>query len=155
MSTSSKSTKTPWAGTLLAHGPSWLAATALFALMVMTFFDVVLRSAVNNPIESATELTRLFMAIIVFSSLPIVTWKGMHISVDLLDPFHRTVELLLKFEPFTVRVKPSLPARTLLGEIEPIVGAEVAGGCEGVWDGVPPQPMIVKRIPAMMNANRN
>lgn len=75
-----------WAGPMLAHGPSLLAAAALFALMVMTFFDVVLRSALNNPIESATELTRLFMAIIVFSALPVVTWNGSHITVDLLDP---------------------------------------------------------------------
>ncbi|MDT2079049.1 MAG: TRAP transporter small permease subunit, partial [Planktomarina sp.] len=34
-----------------------------------------------------TELTRLFMAIIVFSSLPIVSWKGNNIVVDLMDPF--------------------------------------------------------------------
>ena len=67
--------------------PTWLAASALFILMAMTFFDVVLRSFFGNPIESATELTRLFMAIIVFSSLPIVSWKGNNIVVDLMDPF--------------------------------------------------------------------
>ncbi len=70
-----------WLGRL----PSFLAAATLFALMVMTFFDVMLRSVFNNPIESATELTRLFMAIIVFSSLPVISWKGEHIVVDLLD----------------------------------------------------------------------
>ena len=68
--------------------PTWVAAFTLFGLMVMTFFDVILRSAFNNPIESATELTRLFMAIIVFASLPMVSWKGSHITVDLLDPFY-------------------------------------------------------------------
>jgi len=66
--------------------PTWIAAFFLFALMVMTFFDVILRSAINNPIESATELTRLFMAIIVFASLPMVSWNSAHIVVDLLDP---------------------------------------------------------------------
>jgi len=66
--------------------PTWLAAIVLFALMTMTFFDVLLRSIFNNPIESATEMTRFFMAIIVFASLPIVSWKGSHIIVDLMDP---------------------------------------------------------------------
>ena len=47
---------------------SILASLALFFLMAMTFADVVLRSVFNDPIESATELTRLLMAIIVFSS---------------------------------------------------------------------------------------
>lgn len=78
-------TKLSWAGHWLAHGPSYLAAAALFILMCMTFFDVILRSILNDPIESATELTRLLMAIIVFSSLPIVTWRSEHIIVDLLD----------------------------------------------------------------------
>jgi len=66
--------------------PTWLAAITLFVLMTMTFFDVILRSVLNNPIESATEMTRFFMAIIVFSSLPIVSWRGSHIIVDLMDP---------------------------------------------------------------------
>jgi TRAP-type transport system small permease protein len=66
--------------------PNWLAALALFTLMTMTFMDVMLRSLANNPIEAATEMTRFLMAIVVFSSLPIVSWKGTHIVVDLLDP---------------------------------------------------------------------
>lgn len=79
----------------LAVLPTWLASASLFALMMMTFFDVLMRSIFNNPIESATELTRLLMAIIVFSSLPIVSWKGKNIVVDLLDPlFSRRLALI-------------------------------------------------------------
>jgi TRAP-type C4-dicarboxylate transport system permease small subunit len=79
----------------LAVLPTWFAAATLFVLMMMTFLDVLLRSIANNPIESATELTRLFMAIIVFSSLPTVSWKGQNIVVDLLDPlFSRRLALI-------------------------------------------------------------
>ena len=58
-------------------------------MMVMTFADVVLRSAFDAPIEAATELTRIFMAIIVFTVLPVASAKGAHISVDLLDPLFK------------------------------------------------------------------
>ena len=66
--------------------PTLLAVTALFVMMVMTFADVVLRSALDAPIEAATELTRILMAIVVFSVLPAVSGRGEHISVDLMDP---------------------------------------------------------------------
>jgi TRAP-type C4-dicarboxylate transport system permease small subunit len=66
--------------------PTWLAAVTLFALMSMTFADVMMRSILNNPIEVASEFTRFFMAIIVFASLPLVSWKSQHIVVDLMDP---------------------------------------------------------------------
>lgn len=75
------------AGYWLVRLPSWLGAFALFCLMVMTFSDVVLRSVLNDPIESATELTRIFMGIIVFASLPLVSVRGEHIVVDLFDGF--------------------------------------------------------------------
>lgn len=68
------------------HAPTCLAVLALFVMMIMTFGDVVLRSAFDAPIEAATELTRIFMAILVFSALPMVSGRGEHISVDLLDP---------------------------------------------------------------------
>ena len=72
----------------LAWAPTGLAVAALFAMMVMTFADVILRSAFNAPIEAATELTRILMAILVFSALPVVSARGEHIAVDLLDPMY-------------------------------------------------------------------
>lgn len=71
---------------VVAMLPTWLAAAALFILMCMTFADVILRSTFNAPIEWASELTRIFLAVIVFASLPMVTWRGQHIVVDLMDP---------------------------------------------------------------------
>jgi len=66
----------------------WLAALALFSLMVMTFTDVIMRSVFNAPLEAATELTRILVAITVFSALPVISSRGDHISVDLLDSFY-------------------------------------------------------------------
>lgn len=71
---------------LAATLPLLLAVTALFLMMAMTFADVVMRSALNTPIEAATELTRIMMAIVVFSALPMVSGRAEHITVDLLDP---------------------------------------------------------------------
>ena len=70
---------------LLANIPVIAACVALFALMLMTFCDVILRSVMNAPIEAATELTRILMAIVVFSVLPTVSARQGHISVDLTD----------------------------------------------------------------------
>lgn len=70
-----------------------MASLALFCLMALTFSDVLLRSSLNAPIEAATELTRLLMAVIVFSALPSASWRGEHISVDLLDGLFRRLRL--------------------------------------------------------------
>ncbi len=70
--------------------PVIVASAALFILMLMTFCDVILRSVFNSPIEAATELTRILMAILVFSVLPIISVTNGHIAVDLTDGiFHR------------------------------------------------------------------
>ncbi len=73
--------------------PVLLASLALFVLMVMTFMDVILRSTLNSPIEAATELTRLLMAVIVFAVLPVVSVRGDHIAVDLSDPLFDRLRL--------------------------------------------------------------
>lgn len=75
---------------LSAWLPGLLASAALFSLMLLTFADVVLRSAFNAPIEVAADMTRLLMAIMVFAVLPVLSAQGKHVSVDLLDSyFHR------------------------------------------------------------------
>ncbi|OCW57675.1 TRAP transporter small permease [Hoeflea olei] len=74
----------------LSELPMLLAAATLFVLMVLTFADVIMRSTFSAPIEAATELTRIAMAVIVFSALPVISGRAEHIVVDLLDPlFHR------------------------------------------------------------------
>lgn len=69
----------------LSDIPVFVACTALFILMVMTFCDVILRSAFNAPLEAAPELTRIFMAILVFSVLPVISARSGQIAVDLTD----------------------------------------------------------------------
>lgn len=70
--------------------PVLVASAALFVLMVMTFTDVILRSMFNAPIEAATELTRILMAVLVFAVLPVISATSGHIAVDLTDGlFHR------------------------------------------------------------------
>lgn len=73
--------------------PIWLASTALFFLMLLTFADVVLRSVANAPIEIATDLTRVLMATVVFAVMPALSFRGGQISVDLLDGVFRNLRL--------------------------------------------------------------
>ena len=86
---------------LAARLPALLSALALFVLMVMTFCDVVLRSVFNAPIEVAADMTRLLMAITVFSVLPVVSAQGGHISVDLLDGVFKRTHLTRWRDAFT------------------------------------------------------
>ena len=55
--------------------PMTMASVALFALMVLTFADVIMRSVFNAPIEAATELIRIGIALIVFSALPVLSGR--------------------------------------------------------------------------------
>ncbi len=76
-----------------AVAPVLLASAALFILMLMTFSDVVLRSVFNAPIEAATELTRILMAIMVFAVMPVVSARREHITVDLTDSLFKRYRL--------------------------------------------------------------
>ncbi|ANP38747.1 MULTISPECIES: TRAP transporter small permease [Rhodobacterales] len=76
--------------TALSKLPMFLANLSLFALMCLTFADVLMRSVFNAPIEAATELIRIGIALIVFAALPVLSAQNGHIAVDLLDgPFRR------------------------------------------------------------------
>jgi TRAP-type C4-dicarboxylate transport system permease small subunit len=64
-----------------------LAALAIFALAVITFVDVLARYVFNSPIPGAYEVSELVMGVMIFAALPVVTWRGAHITVDFLDMF--------------------------------------------------------------------
>lgn len=63
-----------------------LSAVTLFALMLVTCVDVVGRYVFNSPLTGSTELTEIAVGIVVFSVLPVISWRNDHIVVDLLDP---------------------------------------------------------------------
>lgn len=64
-----------------------IGAAVLFGLMMVTCIDVAGRYVFNSPLVGATELTELGLAVLVFSAMPVVTWRGMQIVVDLLDHY--------------------------------------------------------------------
>ncbi len=63
-----------------------ISAFTLFALMLITCVDVVGRYVFNSPFTGSTELTEMAVGIIIFSILPIISWRNEHVVVDLLDP---------------------------------------------------------------------
>lgn len=65
----------------------YLAGATLLALVALTCADVIGRELFNAPVFGAVELTRLALPLIVFASLPLVSYKEEHISVDLMDMF--------------------------------------------------------------------
>jgi len=64
-----------------------VSSVVLFILMTLTCVDVVGRYLFNSPLHGGTELTEIGLAVMVFAAMPVVTWRGGHIVVDLLDRF--------------------------------------------------------------------
>jgi TRAP-type C4-dicarboxylate transport system permease small subunit len=62
-----------------------LAGLALFAIMVLTFFDVSGRKMMSHSITGSLEVTELLMVVVIFAALPLVSLKGEHVVFDSLD----------------------------------------------------------------------
>lgn len=63
-----------------------LCGSALFAIMVLTFFDVGGRKLLSQSIPGSLELTELLMVVVIFAGLPLVSERGEHVVFDSLDP---------------------------------------------------------------------
>lgn len=70
---------------ILLHLCGVLCAAALFAIMALTFFDVIGRKALSQSIAGAFELTEMLMVLVIFSALPLVSERGEHVVFDSLD----------------------------------------------------------------------
>jgi TRAP-type C4-dicarboxylate transport system permease small subunit len=66
---------------------SLISGLALFAIMVLTFFDVTGRKLLSHSIPGSLELTELFMVVVIFGALPLVSRKGEHVVFDSMDSF--------------------------------------------------------------------
>jgi len=62
-----------------------VSALALFAMMVLTFADVIGRKFFNNSLPGAVELTEIFMTLMIYFALPLASLAGEHIIFDLFD----------------------------------------------------------------------
>lgn len=65
----------------------YVSAVVLFAMMGLTFVDVVLRYLFNRPVRGAFEITELMMVILIYAGLPLVSRNDMHVTTDLVDRF--------------------------------------------------------------------
>jgi TRAP-type transport system small permease protein len=61
------------------------AAAILFAMMVLTFVDVVARYVVNRPVRGAFEVTELMLVVLIFAGLPLVSYADEHVTMDFVD----------------------------------------------------------------------
>jgi TRAP-type C4-dicarboxylate transport system permease small subunit len=62
-----------------------LCGSALFAIMALTFFDVIGRKAVSQSIPGSLELTELLMVVVIFAGMPLVSQRGEHVVFDSMD----------------------------------------------------------------------
>lgn len=69
----------------LYHLFGLFACLQLLALMSVTCVDVVGRYIFGSPLVGSVELTELLLGSLIFTSLPLVTWRKEHISVDLME----------------------------------------------------------------------
>ena len=72
---------------LLVVACGFLSGAALFAIMMLTFFDVGGRKLLENSIPGSLELTELLMVIVIFAALPLVSLRGEHVLFDSLDAY--------------------------------------------------------------------
>jgi len=62
-----------------------LGAVALFAMMTVTFVDIVGRFLLHRPLPGSTDLVQVLLLLTAGCTLPAVTCRGEHLSIGLFD----------------------------------------------------------------------
>jgi TRAP-type C4-dicarboxylate transport system permease small subunit len=61
------------------------ASAILFAMMLLTFADVIGRYLLNRPVPGAFEVTELMLVVLIFAGLPLVSYADEHALMDFID----------------------------------------------------------------------
>jgi len=61
------------------------ASLILFAMMLLTFVDVVARYLFNFPLRGGFEVTELMLLVLIFAGLPLVSHADEHVTMDFID----------------------------------------------------------------------
>jgi TRAP-type transport system small permease protein len=75
-----------WVDRVVVPILGFVAASVLFALMILTCADVIGRYFLSRPIFGAFEITETLLAVLIFAGLPLVTLRNEHVTVDVFDP---------------------------------------------------------------------
>ena len=67
----------------------WMVAICVFALMALTFVDVVGRYVFNAPIPGGFELVEFALALSIFAAYPLIAGHKQHITVGILESLMR------------------------------------------------------------------
>jgi TRAP-type C4-dicarboxylate transport system permease small subunit len=62
-----------------------LGAIALFAMMAITFADIIGRFVLHRPVAGSTDLVQVLLLLTAGCTLPAVTYRGEHLSIGLFD----------------------------------------------------------------------
>jgi TRAP-type transport system small permease protein len=80
------------------------ASALLFAMMSLTFVDVLARYVFNRPIRGAFEVTELLLLVLIFAGLPLVSHADEHVTMDFIERWlgpagrrtlYRTIDLVV------------------------------------------------------------
>lgn len=100
------------------------ASVILFAMMLLTFVDVVARYVFNFPLRGAFEITELMLLVLIFAGLPLVSHADEHVTMDFIDRLLpprvlsmllRTVHVLVAAVMFFLAWQVSIKAGRLAG----------------------------------------
>lgn len=70
---------------ILYAGLRWMVAISVFAMMALTFTDVVGRYVFNRPLSGAYEVCGFLLGLVVFAGTSVVTKDRAHICVSLFN----------------------------------------------------------------------
>lgn len=66
-----------------------IMAFVLFAMMTLVTVDVIGRNFFNTPVKGGFEIVQFLLAIIIFVSLPLITWDNGHVTVSIFEGFFK------------------------------------------------------------------
>jgi TRAP-type C4-dicarboxylate transport system permease small subunit len=64
----------------------WIMGVIIFAMMMLTFVDVIGRYLLNKPVPGAAEFVSFLLAVSLFAGIAIVSGENRHIAVTLFQP---------------------------------------------------------------------
>lgn len=71
----------------IAFALNLISGATLLAMMLITCIDVIGRYFLNKPLFGSTEISEVLLGVMIFTALPVISWRNEQVVVDILDSF--------------------------------------------------------------------